>query len=104
MAPAACDVDKPRKCLARIRCLKECVECLRSNSDVAKALPAALCYVPSQVEYRSVKNSKVVVYAESTKNSKKLFEFVCTSDHSVFIRGEELCTTEGQWGQLIKVS
>jgi len=93
------DVDKGRKHLARMRCLKACIECL----SVGKPLPEAVAYVPAQIQYQSDKNIKLTVYDRPMKNGKVLSEFVGTKEHTVWLSGEEWCNTDGRWGRLIKV-
>jgi hypothetical protein len=94
------DLSIARKPLARLRCLKECLDNLKDN----KPLPRSLCYIAAEVEYIPVKNANVAVYSQPSKSSKKLADVMCTTEHRVFISGEELFTTDGQWAKLIKVS
>ena len=93
------DVSVARKPLARLRCLKESLDCLRNN----KPLPRALCYVPAEIEQVPIKNAKVAIYSLPSKSSKKLAEVMCTTEHRVFVSGEELFNASGQWAKLIKV-
>jgi len=93
------DVDAARKPLARLRCLKSCVESLTKNEP----LPPSLCYVPAEVTYELTKNDKIIVYTTAAKDRSKLSEIPCSSAHRVVVSGEELYTSEGQWARLLKV-
>jgi len=68
-----------------------------------KPLPRALCYIPAEIEYVPSKNANVTVYSLPSKSSKKILDIMCTTEHRVFVTGEELFNTGGQWGKLIKV-
>jgi len=93
------DVEAARKPLARLRCLKNSIDCLTSNEP----LSPALCYVPAEVTYAVTRNDKIVVYTTAAKDRTKLSEISCSADHQVVVSGEELYTSEGQWARLLKV-
>lgn len=94
------DLSIARKPLARLRCLKECLESLKDN----KPLPRTLCYVAAEVEYVPMKNASIAIYALPNKSSKKLADVMCTTEHRVFVTGEELFSNDGQWARLTKVN
>jgi len=93
------DVDAARKPLARLRCLKDCVEFLTKNEP----LPPALCYVPAEITYEVTKNDKIIVYSSAAKDRCKLSEISCSTAHRVVVSGEELFTSEGHWARLLRV-
>jgi len=92
------DLDAARKHLARIHCLRKCIECIQEN----KPFPEALAYCPSVLQYRSDKNIKVTVYSRPSKTSKPLQEFVCSAEHIITVSGEEWCNSDGRWAHFIK--
>ncbi|KAL3869955.1 hypothetical protein ACJMK2_042575 [Sinanodonta woodiana] len=91
-------IPPSRRRLARIRCLQECIQCLREQ----KKLPESLCYVPSEVEYSYTGKTVIKVYGETTKNSKKIRDLVCTSNSRIFASGEEYCNSAGKWLKIKK--
>ena len=99
MAASKHNLQAPRRRLARIRGLKECIECFR----ISKELPKCLCYIPASKEYRTIKCSKVTAYAEANKQSRKVGELACVADYRIFVSDEEMCNSHGQWGKFIKV-
>jgi len=78
------ELKPSRKRLARIRCLKECIECFKKNQP----LPAALCYVAAESEYVSVKPCSLYLHEDPSKTSKLLGEVQCQSLHRIFVSGE----------------
>jgi hypothetical protein len=86
--------------LARIRCILECIQCFRER----KKLPACICYVPSEVEYRCQSKTTLRVYPEPLKNSRKIKDLHCTIESRLLASGEEYCNTQGKWLRLKKVS
>ena len=93
------DVHAARKPLARLRCMKNCVESLTKNEP----LPAALCYVPAEVTYEATRNDNLIVYSTTAKDRCKLSEIPCSTAHRVVVSGEEVYTSEGQWARLLRV-
>ena len=93
------DISPARKSLARLRCVKESLDCLSNN----KPLPRPLCYVAAEIEFIPSKTVVVAVYASPSKFSKKMAEVTCTTEHRLIVSGEELFTGDGQWAKLIKV-
>ena len=94
------DVEAACKPLARLRCLKNSIDCLTKN----ESLPSALCYVPAEVTYAVTRNDKIIMYDSSAaKDRSKVSEIPCSTGHQVVVSGEELFTTEGQWARLLKV-
>ena len=89
-----------RRRLARIRCLKECIECFRTS----KELPESLCYIPKSKEYRTTKATKIIAYAEANKQSATVAELECVANHRILVSDEEFCNSQGQWGRFIKVT
>lgn len=87
-----------RKRLARIRCILECIQCLKER----KKLPECLCYVPSEVEYKCQNKTSIRVYQEPVKNNKKLKELQCTPESRIIASGEEFCNSHGKWLRLRK--
>ena len=94
------ELKPSRKRLARIRCLKECIECFKKN----QALPPALCYVAAESEYVSVKPCNLCLYEEPNKSSPLLGEVACQSLHRIFVSGEYMCNALGQWCRYLRVS
>jgi len=93
------DTEAARKPLARLRCLKNSIECLTKN----ESLPPALCYVPAEVTYTVTRNDKIIVYTTAAKDRSKLGEISCSTGQLVVVSGEELYTSDGQWARLLKV-
>ena len=88
-----------RKRLSRIRCILECIQCLKER----KKLPECICYVPSEVEYKFHNRTTIKVYPEPVKNNKKLKELHCTPESRIIASGEEFCNAHGKWLRLKKV-
>ena len=99
MATKEFEGNLPRKRLARIRCLQDCIECFRHNGP----LPKSLCYIPAEIEFKLAKNTGVSLYLEADQNSSKTLECVFDSDSQIFVSGEELCNSQGQWAKVVKV-
>ena len=93
----------PRRRLARIRCLLECVKCFHEK----KSLPESFCYVASEVEYRSQCKTTIKLYPEPRK-TKKLTgfqprELQLSPESRLVATGEEFCDNQGKWLKLRKV-
>lgn len=96
------ELSLPRKRLAKIRCVHDCIECFRSNTS----LPKAICYVPAEVEYKVDRNAKVTLYSEPSSKQKqgdKVSELSCVAGAKVIASGEDYCNSQGQWICIIKV-
>ena len=98
--PDVDNLSSSRRRLARIRCILECIQCFRER----KKLPACICYVPSEVEYRCQSKTTLKVYPEPLKNSRKIKDLHCTIESRLLASGEEYCNTQGKWLRLKKVS
>jgi len=98
-ASVCTDVEAARKPLARLRCLRNSIDCLTKN----ETLPSALCYVPAEVTYTVTRNDMIVVYSTAAKDRSVLSEIISSTGHQVVVSGEELYTSEGQWARLLKV-
>ena len=93
----------PRRRLARIRCLLECVKCFHEK----KSMPESFCYVASEVEYRSQCKTTIKLYPEPRK-TKKLTgfqprELQLSPESRLVATGEEFCDNQGKWLKLRKV-
>ena len=99
MASCMEELSFPRKRLAKIRCLQNCIECFRNN----KPLPEAICYVPAEVEYKITKNAKVTLYSEPNKQCEKVSDRSVLTGHTLIASGEDLCNAQGQWIKAIRV-
>ncbi|XP_033095652.1 E3 ubiquitin-protein ligase HECTD3-like [Anneissia japonica] len=92
-----------RRQLARIRCLKQSVKCLKDSEP----LPEALCYVPGCLEYKypnaSDSNGRVTVYSKTDRKSK-CGEIVFSRETTIFASGEESCNSDGLWIRLTNKS
>ncbi|VDH97306.1 E3 ubiquitin-protein ligase HECTD3 [Mytilus galloprovincialis] len=82
-----------RRRLARIRCILECIQCLKER----KKFPACICFVPSEVEYKCQSKTTLRVYPEPLKNSRKIKDLHCTTESRVVASGEEYCNSQGKW-------
>jgi hypothetical protein len=119
----------PHHRLARIRCLKECIEAFKNNQTLSEAL----CYVPKQIEYVGAANTTLQMYmSPSTSTSNLLAPKILTSSGSatastrgrgaplivfdssvcktkeslscrVWASGEEYSNSSGRWIRLYKV-
>ena len=101
--------SKARKRLACIRCVLDCVNCFKEN----KALPASLCFVPSQVEYVVSNDSGAITFPHAlhfwscpSKIRGKLTGLIEIIDKnfSLTAHGEEFSNDEGDWIQVKKVN
>lgn len=95
------NIPPARRRLARIRCLQDCIKSLLGR----KPFPNALCYVPSEIEYKT--NNKVTwkLYNEPKKSGTIIKELQATPSSSRLIAtGEDLCNSEGKWIHVVKVS
>ncbi|KAJ1169518.1 hypothetical protein NDU88_001411 [Pleurodeles waltl] len=107
--------DSPHLLLGRIRFLLECIACFREGQP----LPEALCYVPSEVEYKICKDSSspsssstsrgtfLPVFAapsDGKQNQKKLSRGSIEVKKGGCIRttGDEYCNSFGLWVKLNK--
>ncbi|CAH1774452.1 unnamed protein product [Owenia fusiformis] len=86
-----------RKRLARIRCLKECIQCFKANT----LLPIDLCYISAEVEFKTTSDTRKILFSEPSKQSQKIAELKLCKSGSVFIcSGEEFCNSQGQWAKV----
>ena len=95
----AMELKLPRRRLARIRCIQDCIECFRCN----RPMPKSICYIPAQVEYRVTSNAKVTFLKEPKKQSGKVTSHNCPVDARIVASGEELCNADGQWVNALSV-
>ena len=92
-----------RRRLGRIRCLQKCIDSVQHSLP----LPSALCYVVGEMTYRVARGTRIKVYNDPMSQSKK--QSHCIADltlnvaDKITVKGEELCTSTGQWAQLLKV-
>ncbi|KAL8570039.1 hypothetical protein ACOMHN_036316 [Nucella lapillus] len=89
----------PRRRLAKIRCIQECISCLSDG----KPLPESLCYVPLELEYRSPGKSTIKLYPTPDNKATVVKEVACTTDTWFMVSGEELCNGQGKWLKVRKV-
>lgn len=101
--------SKARKRLACIRCVLDCVNCIKEN----KALPVSLCFVPSQVEYVVSNDSGTITFPHAlhfwscpSKIRGKLTGLIEIIDKNLSLtaHGEEFSNDEGDWIQVKKVN
>ena len=90
----------PRRRLAKIRCVQECIDSFRHN----RPLPSAICYVPKELECKINQYWGVSLYAEPNKESAKLAELPLTPNSRLFVAGEQHCNSHGQWCKVLKTS
>ncbi|XP_030061835.1 E3 ubiquitin-protein ligase HECTD3 [Microcaecilia unicolor] len=98
----------PAALLARLRCLLDCVRCLRS----CLPLPSPLCYVPRQLHYKVCKDggagtwdcSLLPVWDTPAAARHKLPRATIELRKGSVLRitGEEYCDERGLWGKLNK--
>ena len=93
-------LSAPRRRLARIRCLQECITCLSDG----KPLPNSSCYVPKELEYRSSNKNIIKLYSSPDTGSVVVKEYSCTQDSRFLVSGEELCNGQGKWLKVVKVT
>lgn len=89
-----------RRRLARIRCLRDCIECFRTSNQ----LPLSLCYIPKCSEFRTTRSVVVKAYAAPDTLSREVMSIACVKDHRVVVCAEEFCNSQGQWARLVKVA
>nr|DBA17736.1 TPA: hypothetical protein GDO54_016064 [Pyxicephalus adspersus] len=105
------DINDPRRLLGQIRCVLECVNCLR----LAQPLPQALCYVPGEVQYKICKDptsaassrSLLTVWEApgySKQNLKKIARATIEVQKGSCVKatGEEYGNANGLWVKLSK--
>ena len=93
-------LSAPRRRLARIRCLQDCIACLSEG----KPLPESLCYVPLELEYRCPNKTNIKLYASADTGKPVVREVACTAESRLIVSGEELCNGQGKWLKVRKVS
>lgn len=89
----------PRKRLARIRCLQDCIRCFKEG----KKLPECVCYVPSEVRYQCNARCFIQVYSEPSVNSKRIRDLTGNAESTLCASGEEMCNAGGKWLKIFKV-
>ena len=98
-AMALQSLSAPRRRLARIRCLQECISCLSKG----KPLPECICYVPLELEYRCPSKTSIKLYASADTSKEVVKEVACTAESRFIVSGEELCNAQGKWLKVRKV-
>jgi E3 ubiquitin-protein ligase HECTD3 len=93
------NLSAPRRRLARIRCLQECITCLSDG----KSLPESVCYVPNELEYRASSKTVIKLYARPDTSKTVVKEMACTHETRFVVSGEELCNGQGKWLKTLKV-
>ncbi|KAK3091187.1 hypothetical protein FSP39_017814 [Pinctada imbricata] len=93
-------ISPPRRRLARIRCLMECINCMKEKR---KLIPS-LCYIPSELEFKCQTESKSVVrvYPTPSRKSKKIADLKLTAESRLYVSGDEYCNSQGKWLKLLK--
>ncbi|NXX20726.1 HECD3 ligase, partial [Podargus strigoides] len=102
--------EAPHQVLGRLRFLLQCSECFRR----AQALPAALCYVPREVQYKICKDPSAAAAARSllsvwdspgpARGGKRAARATIEVRKGGCLRatGEEYCNGAGLWVKLSK--
>ncbi|XP_026709859.1 E3 ubiquitin-protein ligase HECTD3-like isoform X2 [Athene cunicularia] len=102
--------EAPHQVLGRLRFLLQCSECFRR----ARALPAALCYVPREVQYKICKDPTAAAAARSllsvwdspgpARGGKRAARATIEVRKGGCLRatGEEYCNGAGLWVKLSK--
>ncbi|XP_056212243.1 E3 ubiquitin-protein ligase HECTD3-like isoform X1 [Falco biarmicus] len=102
--------EAPHQVLGRLRFLLQCSECFRR----ARALPAALCYVPREVQYKICKDPAAAAAARSllsvwdspgpARGGKRAARATIEVRKGGCLRatGEEYCNGAGLWVKLSK--
>lgn len=85
--------------LARIRCLHQCISCLKQ----AGPLPESLCYVPDRVEYKCIAGT-VDMYPKPDLNTDPIDSMTGVLLSRVIASGHEFCNNQGKWIRVKKVS
>lgn len=78
--------------LARIRCLHQCISCLKQ----AGPLPESLCYVPDRVEYKCIAGT-VDMYPKPDLNTDPIDSMTGVLLSRVIASGHEFCNNQGKW-------
>ena len=99
LAMALHSLSAPRRRLAKIRCLQECISCLSEG----KPLPESVCYVPLELEYRCPNKTNIKLYASADTTKAVVKEVACTAESGFIVSGEELCNAQGKWLKVRKV-
>ncbi|KAK7101258.1 E3 ubiquitin-protein ligase HECTD3-like isoform X2 [Littorina saxatilis] len=86
-------LSAPRRRLARIRCLQECITCLSEG----KPLPESVGYVSLELEYRCPNKTSIKLYADVDTSKTVVKELSCTNESKFLVSGEELCNGQGKW-------
>ncbi|XP_045157953.2 E3 ubiquitin-protein ligase HECTD3-like isoform X2 [Mercenaria mercenaria] len=92
------NIQVPRKRLARIRCLQDCIRCFKEG----RKLPECVCYVPSEVKYQCNARCFIQVYSEPSINSKRIRDLTGNAESTLSASGEEMCNAGGKWLKIIK--
>ena len=93
-------LTNPRKRLARIKCLLECINCMKERREIIPSL----CYVPAEVIYRCQSDCRIKLYPKPSKKVKKLCDVKFTSESRLYASGDEYCNSQGKWLKVLKVS
>ena len=99
MASLSSEIQPTRRRLARIRCVKECVEQFRDHQP----LPRSLCFVPAQLVYSTIKSVTVSVLSSPNVDASVIAEVKMSPKDRLLTTGEELCNSFGQWSRVSKV-
>lgn len=98
--------NKARRKLARMRCVLETVKALKN----VQPLPAALCYVPLEIEYKSAselpaetKNKPIIVRHQPSLVAKTFGKIPHSNELRLFATGEEFSNGDGDWIMLTEV-
>ncbi|KAM9326144.1 E3 ubiquitin-protein ligase HECTD3 [Gastrophryne carolinensis] len=101
--------DDPRRLLGQIRCVLDCIDCLRH----AQPLPPALCYIPGEVQYKICRDPSRTASSRSlltvwegpgySKQNLKNLSRATIEVHKgscVKATGDEYCNGNGLWVKL----
>ena len=88
-----------RKRLAKIRCLQDCILCLKEQ----RPLPECLSYVPSEIHYQCNARCFIQVYHEPDKDSKRIRDLTGSSESKLVASGEQMCCSGAKWLKVKKV-
>ena len=98
--------NKARRKLARIRCVLETVKAFKAGD----LLPAALGYVPLEIEYKSsselstdAKNKQIVVRFQPSLVAKIVGKIPHSNELRLFATGDEFSNSDGDWIKLNEV-
>ncbi|KAL4235652.1 E3 ubiquitin-protein ligase HTD3 [Mactra antiquata] len=92
------NVQLPRKRLALIRCLQDCIRSFREGNSLADSV----CYVPSEVKYQCNSRCFLQVYSEPTENSSRIRDLTGTAESTLSASGEEMCHGGSKWIKITK--